>query len=92
MEEIALDKLSLGGDGAGDRSRIGRRMDTARGCIALAIRDAGFTCREMIVIIAGQGTGWSDFLLAIGLVVKNHVSRCSPEVRADRSQGHVGRA
>ena len=33
-----------------------------------------------------------NLLLAVGLVVQNHVSGCAPEMRANGSQGHVGRA
>lgn len=33
-----------------------------------------------------------NLLLAVGLVMQNHVSGCAPEMRANGSQGHVGRA
>lgn len=67
-------------------------MDRAWRCVAVAVGDVGFTCCKMVLIGRHQRLGRSNLLLPVRLVIEDHVTGCTPQVCADRSQGHVRRA
>lgn len=57
--------------------------------MAVAVGRKRFTGCQMGIVGVGQRLGRANLLLAICLVIENHVARCPPKMRADCGQGHV---